>query len=243
VLFHGFSSTAELGAAYTELSRSAPEAGVVLVAPQALGDPSSWRILDPSGADRAFIDRMIAEMAASACIDESRVWLAGFSAGSAMAALYGCLRETPVSGMMLASGLAPPLCPADATPDVLITHGTADPVVPFGGGEQTINGTSVALDSIPASAAAWAEKAGCDEEPDVRTVGDDVEVRTWLGCSGGTKVELSIVEGGGHTWPGAPVESLGPTTRTYEASCVLLRNITGAGGDAYEACPGDPAES
>lgn len=45
---------------------------------------------------------------------------------------------------------------------------------------------------------------------------------TWTGCGGGADVQLYVIEGGGHSWPGSEVSvaaeaMIGPTTRSVRA--------------------------
>jgi len=68
----------------------------------------------------------------------------------------------------------------------------------------------------------WATLDGCDPEPEVEQIGDDVEHRTWAGCDD-TEVELYSVVDGGHTWPGSPIEiPFGTTTQTVDATELIL---------------------
>ena len=45
--------------------------------------------------------------------------------------------------------------------------------------------------------------------------------RTWSACDRGGEVVFYIVDGGGHTWPGAiPIARLGKTTTQINASAI-----------------------
>lgn len=240
VLFHGFNSSKEQMVALTGLDEQAPAAGVLLVVPQGTGAPAGWNALAGFEQDAAFVDALLAEVQAPSCVDRDDLWLAGFSAGSAFSAVYGCTHAGRVTGLGLVAGLAPAICPPEDTPNVVITHGTADPVVPFVGGDQAVGATDVALASVPDSAAAWANRAGCTEQPTADQVGTDVAVTRWTGCAGGSTITLEAVDGGGHAWPGAvePV-ALGRTTQTVSTSCVLLAAIADPALDPLPDCPGD----
>jgi polyhydroxybutyrate depolymerase len=240
VLFHGFNSTKEEMVEITGLADQAPAAGVVLVVPQGLGQPAGWSSLAGFDVDEAFTTALLDEVQGASCVDPDDVWLAGFSAGSAFAAVYGCTHPDRVEGLGLVAALAPAICPPDATPNVVITHGTADPVVPFGGGNQTVGEAKVPLASVSESAATWARRAGCAPEPIVGQVGDDVSVTQWTGCAGGSTITFEVVDGGGHAWPGAarPV-ALGRTTQTVSTSCVLLAAIADPALAPLPDCPGD----
>jgi polyhydroxybutyrate depolymerase len=240
VLFHGFNSSKEEMVEITGLAEQAPAAGVLLVVPQGMGAPAGWNALAGFDQDEAFTTALLAEVQAPSCVDPDDLWLAGFSAGSAFSAVYGCTHAEQVTGLGLVAALAPAICPPDATPNVVITHGTADPVVPFGGGDQAVGETKVALASVSDSAAMWASRAGCAAEPTLGEVGADVAVTQWSGCTGGSTITFQVVDGGGHAWPGAerPV-ALGRTTQTISTSCVLLAAITDPALDPLPDCPGD----
>jgi polyhydroxybutyrate depolymerase len=240
VLFHGFNSSKEEMVEITGLDEQAPAAGVLLVVPQGMGAPAGWNALAGFDQDEAFTDALLAEVQAASCVDPDDLWLAGFSAGSAFSAVYGCTHADRVTGLGLVAALAPAICPPDDTPNVVITHGTADPVVPFGGGDQAVGDTKVALGSVSDSAATWASRAGCAAEPTVGVVGADVAVTQWSGCAGGATITFEVVDGGGHAWPGAvrPV-ALGRTTQTVSTSCVLLAAIADPALDPLPDCPGD----
>ena len=240
VLFHGFNSSKEEMVRITGLADQAPEAGVLLVVPQGAGSPAGWNVLTDFDQDRAFTDALLAELDASSCVADGDRWLAGFSAGSAFAAVYGCANAAAVTGLGLVAALAPAICPPDDTPNVVITHGSADPVVPFAGGDQAVGETKVPLGSVTDSATTWATRAGCGPTPVTAAVGDDVAITRWTGCAGGSSITFQVVDGGGHSWPGAvsPV-AIGRTTQTISESCVLLAAIVDLDLDPYPDCPGD----
>ena len=230
VLFHGFNSNAEQVLATSGLDHLGPDHGVVVVAPQGIGSPTSWHIGDPSVGDTEFTDRVLELVRASPCIDPAKIWLAGFSAGSAWTGVYGCAHTEGIAGLLMHSGLAPPICPAASTPDLMIVHGTADPVVPFGGGAQTVDTASVQLRSVPESTADWASKAGCDALPAITSAGEHVEIAMWSGCVGGRTVSLQAVDGLGHIWSGGP-----GAPGLLNPGCVLVQRLTGA-ADPVAAC-------
>lgn len=238
VLFHGYTSSKEQVASYTGLGTSAPARGVVLVVPQGLGDPSTWGVLEGLVEDEAFVNGVLDEVLASPCVDPTAVWLTGHSAGSAFSGVFGCRNADRIAGLGLNAGLPPAICKEGTTPDVLITNGTDDAIVPFEGGAQTVGSAQIPLEAIPDSAAGWAVRAGCDAEPAVTEPLDDLSLTTWSGCVHG-EVVLQAIDGGGHSWPGA-VDLPRPrqATQTFDGSCVLLDRITAFEGDTYEHCAG-----
>ena len=114
---------------------------------------------------------------------------------------------------------------------VLTFHGTEDGVVPFAGRPPAY------ADVIPSSGAepaveAWAGHNGCGPVAPDEMVSPEVTRRRWTGCRAETV--LYIVEGGGHSWPGAePEPRQGYTTNEISASDVMadffVRNVRALG--------------
>jgi hypothetical protein len=76
--------------------------------------------------------------------------------------------------------------------------------------------------SVPEVLAVWAGRNGCDAAPRIEEVADDVQRFSWTGCSGEADVQLYVIEGGGHSWPGSDVSMaaeamIGPTSRSIRA--------------------------
>lgn len=239
VLFHGHAGNATQIAELTSLDELATSSGIVVVAPQGLGDPPTWGVLAGLERDEPFVNAVLDELTALPCVDPARVWLAGHSAGAAFSAVFGCRNADRIEGLGLNAGLAPALCETGTTPQVIITHGDDDDIVPYEGGEQPVGDVLIPLDPVPVSAAGWAERAGCDAAPAVTTPVVGVEVRRWSGCDRGD-VRLQTITGGGHTWAGAPdlprPRQQGPTD--FGASCVLVALIADPLGDPYPGCSG-----
>jgi polyhydroxybutyrate depolymerase len=244
VLFHGFSSNPAAMLGVTGLDESAPDAGVVLVAPLATGEPSSWELAGNRVDDFGFVDAILTEVRSSDCVDPRRVWVAGNSAGSAFSAIYACKRPGTVEGMGLNAGLAPAICPAEAVTQMLVFNGTADPVVSFDGGPQPVGSGTIQLDAIPDSVEKWAQLGGCTTDAVEERLAPDVRTLTWSDCPGTTQVTLHVLEGHGHNWPGAPpAGAIGPVNQTLDASCLLLHRMTRQPGLGYDECVDADAEA
>ncbi len=69
----------------------------------------------------------------------------------------------------------------------------------------------------------WARHNRCDLNQQSQTVATDVTLETYTNCNGNADVELYVIEGGGHTFPGAPfdIPSFGPTTRSIDAAALI----------------------
>lgn len=186
--------------------------------------PDRQRV-DDVGFIAALVDRLVADFG----IPRGRVFATGLSAGGFMANRLACDRAdlfaavAPVAGTLGANMACNPSRPVS----VMAMHGTADPIVPFGGGTMTGRGGISDILAAPAMVDRWRQIDGCPNSavPEVLPGAGDgtgAEPLTYSPCAGGTAVVLMRVDGGGHTWPGAPeilpVQAVGPASRTFDAS-------------------------
>jgi len=78
------------------------------------------------------------------------------------------------------------------------------------------------LPGAPAAMAGWAAHDHCDKDFTDTRLGSEVRKRTWSGCDPGSATVFYIIDGGGHTWPGAiSIGGLGLTTKQINASNVI----------------------
>jgi polyhydroxybutyrate depolymerase len=225
VNLHGSGSNAVQASAYSDLPRRAADRGMVTVAPEAIG--GQWELAG-EGSDGDFLAALVDDLEGRYCIDRNRVHLAGMSLGAWKAAATACSFD----GRFASLGLVTvEVFPGDCDPiSVVAFHGRADFTVPYGeGGTVDPSGSpNEGVTGTLANIASWAENAGCDAEPAVERIGDDVEDRRYEGCDLGLDVELYTIDEGGHTWPGSAIE-IGATTQTIDATDLIL--------DWFEAHP------
>ena len=124
----------------------------------------------------------------------------------------------PVAGT-LGSGV--PCNPSRAV-SVMQIHGTADPVVPFGGGPMVGRGGASDIVSAPAMVERWRGIDGCPG-PLIGNAGSGAaQFLTAGGCAGNTAVVLVRLDGAGHTWPAGrfalPENIVGATSYAVDAS-------------------------
>ncbi|MFN8052117.1 MAG: PHB depolymerase family esterase [Acidimicrobiales bacterium] len=220
--FHGSSSNMVEQAAYSQLAQQGTPRGYVVVTPQGSGTPRGWSLRGP-GDDDAFVDAILADLATGACIDTHRVYAVGISNGSAYAALLACRAPYRIAAVGMVAATLPSLCPVDHPVPALAFHGTADPVVPYGGG--MVNGERLGVQAPGAEGAIaqWAQRNGCGAEAREVSYAADVVWRSWTGCRDDASVEFYSVVGGGHTWPGGiPIPRLGATTASISATATFL---------------------
>jgi polyhydroxybutyrate depolymerase len=177
--------------------------------------------------DVGFISALVTKLVAEFGIDPNRVYATGLSAGAFMANRLACERAdlfaavAPVDGT-LGTNMA---CAPSEPVAVMATHGTADPIVPFNGGPMLGRGGGSTVVPAQAMTDLWRSLNGCGAPTEVPLpdAGDGMRAfRSSSGCADGTEVVFTRVDGGGHTWPGAPtvlsVQQVGPTTRAFDAS-------------------------
>jgi len=221
---HGFGSNARKQAFYSGLPRKADKAGFIVVTPQGTGAQPYWNFLGIGASapdDVAFIDDLLDTLMSELCIDQARVYSAGISNGAAMSVTLACRLSdrvaaiAPLAGLFFLAG-----CAADRPVPVIAFHGTDDAFVPFEGG--LVTRSSLPVRPVEESLRDWARHNGCVEDPERTRVSDSIRLVRYPGCDQGATVELYVVEGGGHTWPGAiDVPRLGATTHEISATDLM----------------------
>jgi polyhydroxybutyrate depolymerase len=200
LLFHGRGGNGEAIEEYSGLRPLSDEAGFILVSPDGTGSPQGWG----AGAsmpgwptdDVAFGAALLSQLQSDFCIDLARIMAAGHSNGAFMAAKLAC-ENADITGVAMVSGVDyPQECPAGPR-RALVIHSSDDEVVPYGGG--LIRETYV-YDGVQAEAAEWARGNGCSL-PAVTDGTPAAVTRThYADCT--EPLEVIIVSGAGHGWPG-----------------------------------------
>ena len=218
---HGLGGGAAQHADYSNLPSKADEEGFILVSPQGVSTEflrsSHWnflRFLPFAPDDVLFIDDLLDDIGSQLCIDEARIFVAGISMGAMMATRLACDLSDKIAAIAPVAGVYYPPWSAelDAEADcvsvrpvpVVAFHGTADTVVPFQGGTVGLQGFPFTLRNIElAVMPAWAEHNGCEGEPTTQLLTEHVTLLQYGDCDADATVELYIIDGGRHDWPGA----------------------------------------
>ncbi len=203
----------------------ADEGGFLVVYPQGLSRPSRWNS-GPLGLrntrnttdDVGFLKALAAHLTETLCVDPAQIFANGMSNGGGMTYRLACEASevfAAFGGVAGAYSERIDCAPSRPVP-MLFFHGTADPIVPYGGGDDTPD--------IPAFVADFAQRNGCEPQPiPIAQVGDVSGVQ-YGDCAENAEVALYIIDGGGHTWPGGMggLEFLlGETTQDISASAIL----------------------
>jgi polyhydroxybutyrate depolymerase len=227
-VFHGYTQvgTGNTVTSIEYLSQMDPVSdaqGFLLVYPD--GYMNSWNAGRCCGAavtsnvdDVGFFDAMLAWVESKYCVDPKRVYVAGLSNGGFFSNRLGCERANVVAAIGPVAGPLDisPCNPSRPVP-MFEVHGTADPVVYFDGGssslalpvEQAVStweGLDKCTDSMPATVYTQ-NSATCTEE---------------TMCSEGSAVELCVIAGGGHQWPGGKDDYLGTFSSDLDTSAALM---------------------
>jgi polyhydroxybutyrate depolymerase len=149
--------------------------------------------------DVAFTSAVIAKIETLVTFDHQRIVAAGFSNGALMVEYLGCRLAEQLILIVPVEGELPVSVSANCAPSrpvsVYEIHGTADSVIPYGGGPFHGIGGGTTVLSAPASAARWATLDHCSGTALV--AGTSVD---YASCRGGATVTLDTIAGGSHQW-------------------------------------------
>jgi len=239
VALHGCTQTASTFAAGSLLDRAADRHGFVVAYPEQSREHNPqccWNWFTAGhqargGGEPAFIagaTRALVAGRGQAAIDPARVFVAGMSAGGAMAAViaathpdvyaavaihsglaYGCARNLPSATSAMSRGVGDPdalgraalaaMGPHARPVPALVVHGTADGIV------APVNGAHAARQWLVTNAVA----SGVDADAAPTTArerptpgGRAATRRTWTGPDGRVLAEHVEIDGLGHAWSG-----------------------------------------
>jgi polyhydroxybutyrate depolymerase len=222
IVLHGAFSTAERMEQETGFSQLADREKFLVAYPNGMGIfglLQHWNAGHCCGRakkdrvdDVGFLDEMIKDIQRYVMVDDHRIYVAGFSNGGMLAYRFAAERsQTVAAAATLAASIGgrheddgeiwqiP--APKNAVP-LLIMHGTADPSVPYAGGESTQHGGRFYL-SVKESAAFWQKQNRCQPSPEKQSLRQDrVLVTRWKGSGPRQALVLYTLKDWGHQWPG-----------------------------------------
>ena len=214
--FHGGGGNIAEHISSADMRPIADAANFILVYPQAVPDPgnggsTSWMHKAPTTFDDVpFVEVMIDAVAAEYMIDNSRVYVCGYSLGGEFAYELACSLNNRIAA---AGAVARTMqgetfnnCAPQHPTGVLTILGTADFISDYNG--ITFGGVQYYM-SAAETHEYWVTANNCNANPTMSTVpnantsdGSTVERYTWKDASGCTYVEHLKVIDGGHDWPG-----------------------------------------
>ncbi|MCK6621636.1 MAG: T9SS type A sorting domain-containing protein [Calditrichaceae bacterium] len=230
---HADTRSAQLHLEYTLMNLVADTAGFIVVYPDAhyfnAANQKSFNRDDinatpppatPDTRDVGFINTLIDTLDSHYRIDLDRIYACGWTGGGTMSLKLACQLNDRIAAVASVTGelsiATANGCAANRAMPVVIIHGTADPIVQYGG--------ATGWHSTEQTADHWAGLNNC-LEPDTVLLpnldpndGSTVEKFTYPDGTSGSQVILYKVIGGGHSWPGAAFNNgIGNTNRDINA--------------------------
>ncbi len=175
--------------------------------------------------------------------DPDKIFVAGISNGGMITQRLMCdAAETFAAGVSISAGMPADYvskCHPSRPVSITLMHGTADPLMPWAGGEITSSkskGVGGTVLSAEDTFAFWVKNAGCGARdiakalPDTNpSDGTTVIVHHYGPCAENTNVNLYEIAGGGHTWPGGTQAKglrkriSGVTSQDINATQIMLK--------------------
>jgi polyhydroxybutyrate depolymerase len=219
LLFHGGYGSADRAAKFTGMNAIAEREGFIVIYPDATSD-RHWRdgrkIDEPDVDDVGFVSALIPHVAQIRNIDLRRIYAAGFSNGGAFTARLACeLSDQIAAFAQVVSTMAEELkehCRTSRPVPIMIINGTEDPLVPWKDGERVINerfGKGGNFLTVLEVVEFWVRKNECNSTLAVKRLGEDGSAGSqvvkfhYRNDAADVDVIHLVIEGGGHSWPGA----------------------------------------
>ncbi len=233
LVFHGAGGRPSGIAEHTGLTAAATSRGYAVVYPAGIhGRWNDGRAVNAGPDDVAFVRGLIDSLALALPVDRKRIFATGISNGAGLAYRLACdlpgtfAAIAPVAGAPAA--VLEPECVSTQPVSLVAFQGTADPLIPYEGGNAVIRRGMVL--SATRSAALFAQVGVCATPPeaaalpDTATDGTRVRRTRYTGCRDDGEVVLYSIEGGGHTWPGGPPvgRRVGRVSRDIAATPTML---------------------
>lgn len=208
-MWHGFGGRVEVSRKAVEASRLWTDS--ILVVP--VGLPRSfdafggisrpgWQTRKGEFGDRdlRFFDAMLDKLDELQCIDRTRVYTTGFSNGGFLSNVLACHRSEAIAAAAPTSGGGPFIEGCGDPVPVLVTHGSADRVVPHKSAEKTF--------------AHWTAHNQCTANEPASPQGC-----TTAECPEGTEVQLCTI-GRRHRWPDGQADRVAAFFRRHRKPSV-----------------------
>lgn len=227
---HGYTSNNVQQEFYGDFRPIADTANFIIVHPNGTLDGSNQQYWNAFGVgpvdDVGFLSALIDKIQEDYSIDPNCIYSTGMSNGGFMSYELACQLSgriaaiASVTGSMMESRFN--ACNAVHPTPIMQIHGTADPTVSYFGNAQGM----MHIDTLVKR---WAEFNECNLTPTTTPVpntnlvdGCTAEHRVYANGAQGATAELFKVNGGAHTWPGAPI-TIGVTNQDFSASVEIWK--------------------
>ncbi|UUX95938.1 alpha/beta hydrolase family esterase [Aquabacterium sp. J223] len=249
LMLHGCKQNPDDFAAGTAMNAQAERHGFLVAYPaqtSRANGSNCWNWFEPAeqtrdGAEPAILAGIVDHVAAAHPVQPGQVFVAGLSAGAAMAVILGAAYPDVFSAVAAHSGL--PLGAAHDVPSAFAAmHGRPGPtprarpsapvrtIVFHGDADRTVtlrNGTAIVEQAVAAFEAAGRPL----QSPVIASDGHGgrtCEVTTYLDATGRAAIEAWRVEGAGHAWSGGSAAGSYTDTTGPDASKEIVRFFLGA---------------
>ncbi len=240
-LLHGGGGTAPQLERFSDFDRVAAAEGLVAIYPQGVGRQwNDHRVVgvQSSADDERFLLDVIDRLVATGLVDGKRVYIAGISNGALMALDMACNHADRIAGIAVIAGSLPLgyRCELARPLPAIFFHGTADQFIPFEGGpiagrfsaqRASVVSARETIDFFVKINGCRTRQAEALADP-IPPDGTHATVYHYGDCLPSGAVESVVIDGGGHSWPGARQgvlldHLLGPASRAVDAGAELWR--------------------
>jgi polyhydroxybutyrate depolymerase len=205
---------------YLRLGAAANQEGIAVLYPTGRAG-SIWQIADSFGSsDVTLVSDLLDRVLATGCFDPDGISITGVSNGAGFATRMACKLPGRFAAVVaVAAGYrALDSCP-DTRASFLAIHGSTDTVVPFNGRPPDYKG------NVQRYTGGWARRDGCSTNAWSYRPRRYVTRFVFDRCAAGMKVQILLLTGTDHGWPGAspPFPSRNPSG--VDANLEVLRFV------------------
>ena len=240
ISFHGFASSPGGHADITRWNEIADTQNFVVVYPQGTGFPLRWNSFPSawwsSVDDIIFTRDLITDLKDILPVDQSRIYISGFSNGGAMANNLACELSDIVAAVgIISAPVTDPLggCHPSHPVPIMAFHGTNDLIVNYNGANlentflnQLDNREIDKFSYLPVKVwtERWAQRNLCDPVAESLPLQGNASGIRFTECTNDADVIFYTLIGSGHTWPGGgplPGWLVGEISKDINASAEL----------------------
>jgi polyhydroxybutyrate depolymerase len=184
---------------YLKLGTAANQEGIAVLYPTGRAG-SIWQIAEYLGSsDVSLVSDLLDRVLATGCFDPNRISITGVSNGAGFATRMACRLPGRFAAVVAVAAGYRALDPCPTTrASFLAIHGSADTVVPFNGRPPDYKG------NVQRYTGGWARRDGCSTTAWSYRPRHYVTRFVFDHCASGMKVQILLLAGTDHGWPGAP---------------------------------------
>jgi polyhydroxybutyrate depolymerase len=211
LVFHGGAGTPKVIAQTSRMHQIAEREGFIVVYPAGTRGRGPWGLTwnagvqpPPNAADDVgFVGALIEELQRRYSIDPARIYAAGMSIGGSLVYQLACAHSDRLAAVAVVAGtMTADACDPVRPVALLHIHGTADQRVPLQGGQGRFTAVHNYWPPVFQGIERWCGINRCSGPAQVIRLVEGLIGRRFTGDA---DVELWLVEGGRHVWPGVAV--------------------------------------